>query len=141
MKKLTAIFIVFLAFGMVMAYGQNEQKKGEPWDIPEKYKKMENPVSMDDKEMQMVGRSLYGRFCKSCHGRKGEGDGPKARRLETFPGDFTKCDFKENNNDGEMYYMSIIGRDEMPNYEKKIPNEKDRWAVINYIKSLSECDE
>lgn len=139
MKKLTSILILFLAAGMLMAYGQDENEK-TPWDIPEEYQNMENPVSMDNKEMQMVGKSMYNQNCKSCHGRNGKGDGPMARRLKAPMEDFTSCDFKKHS-DGELYYMSIIGRDEMPNYEKKIPNKEDRWAIVNYIKSLNDCDE
>jgi hypothetical protein len=32
--------------------------------------------------------------------------------------------------------MSFIGRDEMPNFEKKIPDVADRWAVIGFIRTL-----
>lgn len=35
--------------------------------------------------------------------------------------------------DGVKYYQSIIGRDDMPNFEKKIPDEEDRWFIINYM--------
>ena len=41
-------------------------------------------------------------------------------------------------NDGELYYKSIIGRDEMPSFEKKIKGEEDRWMVINYMRTLAE---
>ncbi|MCF8339240.1 MAG: cytochrome c [Bacteroidales bacterium] len=140
MKKYSAIIAVFAAAFMLMAFGQDEEKEGNPWEIPEKYKKMDNPVSMDNKELMMVGKSLYNKNCKSCHGSNGEGDGPMARRLKAPMEDFTSCDFKKHN-DGELYYMSIIGRDEMPNYEKKIRNKEDRWALINYVKSLNECEE
>ena len=40
--------------------------------------------------------------------------------------------------DGELYYKSFIGRDEMPNFEKKIRGEEDRWMVVNYMRSLAE---
>lgn len=120
---------VFMAF----AFPQ-DQKKGEPWDIPSKYVKMENPYA-DDADLVKVGKMLYSKHCKSCHGNNGLGDGPKAKQLETFPGDFSSEEF-QSGTDGELYYKSIIGRDEMPNYEKKITEEEDRWAIINYIRTL-----
>jgi len=40
--------------------------------------------------------------------------------------------------DGELYFKSIIGDKtrNMPNYESKIAAEKDRWMLINYIKTM-----
>lgn len=120
---------IFMAFTM-----PQDQKKGAPWEIPSKYVKMENPYA-DDADLLKVGKMLYSKHCKSCHGNKGLGDGPKAKQLETFPGDFSSDDFQAGT-DGELYYKSIIGRDEMPNYEKKITEEEDRWAIINYLRTL-----
>ena len=40
--------------------------------------------------------------------------------------------------DGELYYKAIIGKDEMPNFEKKIRGEEDRWMLINYLRSLAQ---
>ena len=75
------------------------------------------------------------KHCKSCHGSKGLGDGSKAAQLETLAGDFSLDSFKENS-DGALFYMSFIGRDEMPNFEKKISDDEDRWAIINYVRTL-----
>lgn len=120
---------VFMAFAL-----PQDQKKGAAWDIPSKYVKMENPYA-GDADLVKVGKMLYSKHCKSCHGNLGLGDGPKAKQLETFPGDFSSEDFQAGT-DGELYYKSIIGRDEMPNYEKKITEEEDRWAIINYLRTL-----
>ncbi|MFA8436203.1 MAG: cytochrome c [Marinifilaceae bacterium] len=111
-----------------------QQKEPAPWEVPTKYKNMENP-HVDDAACTKMGKMLYSRHCRSCHGNTGLGDGPKAARLKTFPGDFSSTEFQKQT-DGEIYYKSIIGRDEMPNYEKKIPKDKDRWAVVNYIRTL-----
>lgn len=104
------------------------------WEIPAKYKEMKNPQAADDAEMIKVGKMLYSKHCKSCHGSKGLGDGPKAKQLDTPCGDFSSEAF-HGQSDGDMYYKSYIGRDEMPNYEKKITDEEDRWAIITYMRA------
>ena len=133
-KLFAIVSAVVLAFAfMAFVAPQDGQKKGGPWDIPSKYVKMENPYA--DQDLTKVGKMLYSKHCKSCHGNAGLGDGPKAKQLETFPGDFSSEEFQAGT-DGELYYKSIIGRDEMPNYEKKIPDEEDRWAIISYLRTL-----
>jgi mono/diheme cytochrome c family protein len=110
------------------------QDQVKPWDIPAEYKSMKNPYAGDE-SLAKVGKALYGKHCKSCHGAEGLGDGTKAGELETYPGDLTSDEYKEQAA-GVKYFKSFIGRDEMPNYEKKILDEEDRWAVINYVDSL-----
>ncbi len=137
MKKSSLVMLTALVAGIFMLMSfmvPQEQKKPEPWDIPSKYEKMENPYA-GDKSLDRVGKILYSKHCKSCHGNRGECDGPKAKQLETRCGDFTSEEFQLQS-DGVLYYKSFIGRDEMPNFEKKIPEEEDRWAVINYMRSM-----
>jgi mono/diheme cytochrome c family protein len=119
----------FLAFTL-----PQDQKQGAPWEIPAEYKKMENPHK-GDASLDRLGRSAYSKHCRSCHGNAGKGDGPRARSLETFPGDFSSAEFQAHT-DGELYYMSIIGRDEMPNFEGSIPDSEERWAIVNYLRTL-----
>lgn len=65
------------------------------------------------------------------------GDGKKAESLETEMHKLGSGRVQAQT-DGELYYKSIIGRDEMPNFEKKIDNDEDRWLVINYLRRLAE---
>lgn len=137
MKKISLSFIVpVLVFGsfLLMAANVPQDKAGKPWSIPEKYLKMKNPQKAGDAEMVKLGKTLYAKHCKSCHGNVGLGDGPKAAQLKTFPGDFSKPAF-HSQKDGELYYKSFVGRDQMPNYEKKITSEEERWAIITYMKA------
>lgn len=133
MKK-TLIYSVtcMIAFFFVTAVYSQDAK---PWSIPDKYKTMKSTVKAGDAAAVATGKELWAKFCKSCHGSKGLGDGPKAAMLKTFPGDFTTPAFQKNT-DGVIYYMSFIGRDEMPNFEKKVIAEGDRWALVAYIRSL-----
>ncbi|NTW25931.1 MAG: cytochrome c [Lentimicrobium sp.] len=131
--KLIAIFttvVLFMTINIAMI-----QKPGAPWVIPAKYKTMKSVIKAGDASINTTGKELYNKHCKSCHGAKGLGDGPKAANLKTDCGDFSTKAFQDQT-DGEIYYQSIIGRDEMPNFEKKITDEADRWAVIYFMRTL-----
>lgn len=131
--KLTSIFgavIFFFSISLSMA-----QKPGAAWVVPAKYKSMKSTIKAGDASINSTGKELYNKNCKSCHGSKGLGDGPKAASLKTSTGDFSSAKFQAYS-DGELYYMSYIGRDEMPNFEKKVTDESDRWAVIYYIRTM-----
>ena len=107
----------------------------EDWEVPAKYKSMENKYAGEDEDG--IGEDLYKQHCRSCHGKEGYGDGSKAKELETEMRDLTTEEVQAQS-DGELYYKSFIGRDEMPNFEKKIRGEEDRWMVINFMRSLAE---
>jgi mono/diheme cytochrome c family protein len=127
--------LVFLFAGILLAaFVSPSVNMSKEWDIPAKYKEMKNP-HVGDKSLERVGKMLYAKHCKSCHGNIGLGDGPKAASMETKMIPFNDAGF-QGQSDGAIYYQSIIGRDEMPNFEKKIPDEEDRWALINFIRTL-----
>jgi mono/diheme cytochrome c family protein len=131
--KLFAFICTVIIFGtanIAMA-----QTAGAPWTIPANYASMKSTIKAGDPSIMTVGKETFNKQCKSCHGAKGLGDGPKAASLKTSTGDFSTAKFQANS-DGNLYYMSFIGRDEMPNFEKKIPDVADRWAVIGYIRTL-----
>ena len=107
----------------------------EEWVVPAKYENMKNPT--DPKVDLAIGKSLYAKHCQSCHGKEGYGDGPKADDVNGDLGDFSSEEF-HSQSDGALYYKSIIGRDDMPEFTKKIPDEEDRWLVINYLRTLKE---
>ncbi len=128
MYSTLAIFV----FSMIVAFSNAYQ---DPWEVPAEYKNMENKYAGED--LDNIGKDLYMQHCRSCHGKEGYGDGSKSGELETVMRDFSTEEV-QSQTDGELYYKSFIGRDEMPNYEKKISDEEDRWMVINFIRSLEE---
>ncbi len=107
----------------------------DDWKVPEKYQNMKNEYAGEDEDG--IGEELYDQHCKSCHGKEGYGDGTKSKELETKLKDLTS-DEVQSQSDGALYYKAIVGRDEMPNFEKKIKDEEDRWMVINYLRALAE---
>lgn len=128
---MTTLTGLFLIAAVLLAFTTVQQK---PWVVPEKYKTMKNPVKADENSIN-IGKLLYTKHCKSCHGATGKGDGPKAATLDTKIRSFLSPEFKKQT-PGEIYYKSFFGRGDMPNFESKIPDETDKWSVVNYILSL-----
>ncbi len=120
-----------IVFAMSLLSFVAAEKKA--WDVPAKYKAMKIQKKGDAASVAL-GKTLYTKYCKSCHG-SGKGDGPKASSLNTKMDDFTSPAFKALP-DGSKYYMSFVGRGDMPNFEKKVVDEEERWAIINYMNSL-----
>lgn len=120
----TCLFIFSMGFGVLQ----------DDWEIPAKYKKMENPVAWDN-ESAVIAKQLYSKHCKSCHGKTGLGDGPKAKELDTPSGDFSAASF-HSQSDGVLFYKSTFGRDDMPAYDKKISSDEDRWLLVHYMRTF-----
>lgn len=132
MKKYISLLFASLFLIALMSFVSRSQN--DPWPVPDKYKNMPNPVKSDEASIAN-GKALYSQHCKSCHGTKGKGDGPKAAQLDTESGDFTKADFQKQT-DGAIFYKTSEGRKDMPSFKKKIADQNDIWAVVNYMRTF-----
>jgi len=136
---MNSIFISLLLAGsflvMVSMTDIVKQDTCQPpqWDVPAKYVSMDNPVKAGQESLK-TGAMLYRKYCASCHGKEGKGDGVKSRMLKTFSGDFSKAAYQEQT-DGEMFYKTEVGRGEMPGYENKL-SDKDMWHIVNYMRTF-----
>jgi mono/diheme cytochrome c family protein len=105
----------------------------DKWPTPDAAAKKANPVASDDKSIA-AGKTIYINNCKSCHGTKGKGDGPKSSELDKEPTDMTKADFIKQS-DGALFYKITEGKKPMPSFKKDLTEEL-RWQVINYVRTL-----
>ena len=130
MKTTNFILLLFFFFSFQL-FAQNE------WIVPEKNVYAINPTLESD--FFMLGKDLYTNYCQSCHGEEGHGDG---ERLEKLGGDV--CDFSigkfQSQRDGVIFYKITFGRNHMPEHVKKLPDDINRWLLVNYIRSLTEND-
>jgi mono/diheme cytochrome c family protein len=111
-----------------------KSQKAKPWVVPENSSKLKNPVASSPASIE-EGKVLWKKHCKSCHGVKGLGDGPKAAKLKTEPGNFSLANF-QSQSDGALFYKTSEGRDDMPAFKKKIPDAEERWSIVNYMRTL-----
>ena len=133
-KQFLIISTIVLGSFVLLSMTINELDTQDPWEAPAKYQKMKNPY-LDDADAGKIGRILYSKHCKSCHGTKGLGDGTKAEDIDTPIGDFTDPAFSSQT-DGSLYYKTFFGRDDMPGFNKKITDEEEKWLLVNYVRSL-----
>lgn len=104
-----------------------------PWNVPDKNEKTINTTKSNAVSIA-AGKILWTKYCESCHGKTGLGDGKKASTLDTEPGNFSKAEIQKQS-DGSLCYKITEGREDMPSFKKKITNN-DIWNIVNFIRTL-----
>jgi len=133
-SNLSKFMIVVLASAGLLSFVAVEYTK-DPWNVPAQYKSMKNTVKKDATSIS-DGKALYDATCATCHGKTGKADGVKAKNMGIEMFDLSNADFQAKFNDGEIYYQSFIGRYPWHDFRKTVPDESDRWSIVNYIRSL-----
>ena len=60
---------------------------------------------------------------------------PKAAEQKGDLGDFSSK-ATQSQSDGALFFKITKGRNDMPAFEKKIPDAEDRWLIVNYLRTL-----
>lgn len=121
--------VLALVAGLALAAAALAQA---PWVAPESEKAKKNPLPSDPKVVAQ-GEKVAKINCVSCHGPTGKGNGAAAAALNPKPADWTSSRVQDET-DGELFWKISNGRGPMPPW-KHLP-ENDRWALIQYIRSL-----
>ncbi|MGE4132789.1 MAG: cytochrome c [Bdellovibrionales bacterium] len=82
-----------------------------------------------------TGRKQYDIYCAVCHGPSGAADGPVADKMAVKPRNLVTAEAKAYT-DGRIYHAITAGRGVMGSYLGQIPDEKTRWAIVNYVRTL-----
>jgi mono/diheme cytochrome c family protein len=81
------------------------------------------------------GKELFETYCYVCHGLTGDGKGPVAPKFQV-PMPALTTDKVRGFKDGRIFHIITDGQGVMGSYATQIKREKDRWAVVNYVRSL-----
>lgn len=94
----------------------------------------ENPVEADEVSLER-GRTLFTINCVMCHGQTGEGNGQIAALLANKPANLTSI-ITQSKSDGILFTTITNGVEgRMPPMVENL-TVRDRWDVINYIRTL-----
>jgi cytochrome c oxidase cbb3-type subunit 2 len=120
----------------------------ESWKASKTPERLPIPtVPSDLSSLAERGKKLYtDAGCFNCHGQTGQGDGPSAEGMQDdwnnsiTPTDLTyKWTFKNGFRPEDIYRTLAGGLNgtPMPSYFDAFPEEKDQWALVSYVLSLS----
>ena len=94
---------------------------------------LRSPVA-GNRNVQNRGAVVYRNYCETCHGPAGKGDGRVAQRGFPMPPSLLAQKAMQMA-DGQIFHILTYGQNNMPSYAAQI-DRIDRWAVIEYVRSL-----
>ncbi len=98
--------------------------------------RQQNPLAGNSSEEVLdLGRKQYGIYCAVCHGDKGDSIAPVVEKMLVKPRNLIMADAKAYS-DGRIYHAITAGIGLMGAYAGQIPDEKARWAIVNYVRTL-----
>ena len=108
-----------------------------PWSLEPSGKVASSP------ELLELGRGIFQKQCAACHGTDGGGNGTAAYLLYPRPRDFVRARYRLVSTwesvptDEDIYRTISRGKpgSAMPSWAH-LP-ERDRWALVHYLKSLA----
>lgn len=95
-----------------------------------------NPIAGDfSPKVIELGKGRYEIYCKVCHGPTGIGDGLVAPKMIVRPKSLVS-DLAKSYKDGRLFHIITEGQGIMGSYATQIVDEKARWAIVNYVRTL-----
>lgn len=100
------------------------------------------PPGFQLKGTAKAGQPLYAKHCASCHGERGEGDGPRARSLRPPPTDFTDLCWMQLVSDWSLYVAVhdgglAAGRASGMKGWKESMSEQQIHDVVAFVRTLA----
>ena len=107
---------------------QDEQEESAP---------QANPIEMSEDSVR-AGRRVFGRFCRSCHGMRADGQGMTAPS-GSRPANLVDDQWDHGGTDGEIFTVIREGVPpayDMDAWEGRITDD-DIWNIINFLRDLA----
>ena len=134
----------FVAVFCALSFGTACEGGPPPFTGPRSFLRTGDTPILVPAEALNAGQKLFNRYCASCHGYEGGGDGPSARSLDPKPRDFRSAQFLYSaGGEGSLptdadlrgtIQNGIVSRG-MPAW--KGMNAADLDALVSYIKTFS----
>lgn len=90
------------------------------------------------------GAALYARYCASCHGARGDGDGPNARHLPVRPAVHADAALMSTKSDDRLFDAIAVGgypmgrSPMMPAFGQTLSRD-EIWRLVRHLRTLCNC--
>jgi mono/diheme cytochrome c family protein len=109
--------------------------------LPAAYREIDVPRErLADPAARRRGREVFLKTCALCHGRRGDGHGPRATSLGSPPTDLTRASWQRRATPRYVYWRIHEGvpDTDMPSWKAFDPEAT--WDLVAYVLSLGEGD-
>ena len=96
-------------------------------------KDLKNPLPYTQETVDQ-GKEAYFYFCVQCHGPRADGNGTVGQSFAPLPANLGDAGVQRQS-DGELFSKISLGFGRHPPLASTV-SEPDRWAVVNYIRSM-----
>ncbi|MES2962294.1 MAG: cytochrome c [Bdellovibrionota bacterium] len=104
---------------------------------PQAAEAQKNPLTNSPETLEL-GRTKFETYCAVCHGYEGKGDGPVAVKMALKPPALVSGNGLTYSDAG-LYHVITDGRGVMSSYAYQIVDANERWAIVNYVRSLQKA--
>lgn len=104
-----------------------------PEDAARAGSELENPLAAEEAELAR-GATVFGIYCRVCHGAGGAGDGPLTRRGFPAPPSLLAAHARDLP-DGQIFHLVTYGQGNMPGHAAQI-GRPDRWRAVLHVREL-----
>lgn len=98
----------------------------------------DNPLEVNNENL-MRGKATYMQRCAGCHGRKGDGKGPGAERLDVKPFNFTQTNlpYDSGTSSGMMYHRILTAGPgtAMENFGSRL-SVSEIWRTVMFLRTI-----
>ena len=98
---------------------------------------LSNPYTNENTpEILGRGKEYFRVYCAVCHGERATGDSLVAGKMMAVKPPSLLTSRVINYSDGRLFHIITDGQGLMSGYASQISSEDDRWAIINYLRTL-----
>jgi len=133
LKSALALSLFLLTIVPRQQTGADAPKPATDAPIPAADVAKVNPVKATPASLAQA-RKMYGYDCAMCHGATGNGKGDAAAGMTLK--DYTDPAALRDRTDGELYYIILNGRGQMPP-EAGRQNEQQIWNMVILVRSFA----